>query len=81
MDDHALRKTELASVERRIAQAEQAAAHQREVVGRLEAAGLRHSETAEPARDLLRQISGDLRGYNAERKRLRAHLHRRSRPG
>ena len=77
MDDRALLKTELASVERRVAQAEQLAAHQREVVGRLEAAGLRDSKTAEIARDLLRQISGDLRGYNAERKRLQVQLHRK----
>jgi hypothetical protein len=66
----------LALVERQIVDAERHVTLRRDVLIRLEADGLSASETAEQARDLLRQIEGKLRARTAERKWLQAQLRR-----
>lgn len=60
----------LAVAERHIAGGEQCVARQRDVIVRLEKAGLAASETAEIARGLLREMEATLRGERVERKRL-----------
>ena len=72
--DRAILRRHLALAERHIAGGEQCVARQREIIVRLETAGLGDSETARIARGLLREMEATLRGEVVERKRLRAQL-------
>jgi hypothetical protein len=66
----------LALVERQIVDAEQHITLRGDNLARLEIDGLAASETAEIARDRLRQIENSLRRYTAERRQLQAQLRR-----
>src|SRR5262249_15037082 len=72
--DRAMLQRHLAVAERHIAEGERSVARQRDVVVRLDIAGLGASETASIARGLLGEMEATLRGERVERERLRAWL-------
>lgn len=74
METREIFERQLAVTERRLGELEHHVARQRNVIAALEAAGRGHSETAEIARDLLRNMEFNVRRELGERARLRAWL-------
>ena len=72
--DRATGQRHLANVERLIAEGRASVLRQREIIGRLESAGSRRSETASIARAFLHQMERRLEMHIANRDRLQDQL-------